>query len=83
MLSFKLQDADHMVLHSFSYGLRDRLRVVEYPYDFIDCIDGWSTFGVGTSKGDGHKIGVLHKWMSWIITYKRRRANIPSGCASL
>ena len=67
-LSSRLQGADHVVLHSFRHSLRDRLRAVECPTDIIDSIGGWSKSGVGEGYGDGHKIKVLHKWMSRIVT---------------
>ena len=67
-LSSRLQGADHVVLHSFRHSLRDRLRAVECPSDIIDSIGGWSKSGVGEGYGDGHKIEVLHKWMTRITT---------------
>ena len=67
-LGSKLQGEDHVVLHSFRHSLRDRLRAVECPSDIIDSIGGWSKSGVGEGYGDGHKIKVLHKWMSRIVT---------------
>ena len=66
-LSSKLQGADHVVLHSFRHSLRDRLRAVECPPDIIDSIGGWSKSGVGEGYGDGHKIEILHKWMTRIV----------------
>jgi len=65
-LSSKLQGADHVVLHSFRHSLRDRLRAVECPTDIIDSIGGWSKSGAGEGYGEGHKIKVLHKWMTRI-----------------
>ena len=67
-LSAKLQGNDHVVLHSFRHSLRDRLRAVECFSDIIDSIGGCSKSGVGEGYGDGHKIEVLHKWMSRITT---------------
>ena len=66
-LSSRLQGTDHVVLHSFRHSLRDRLRAVECPPDIIDSIGGWSKLGVGEGYGDGHRIEVLHKWMSRIV----------------
>ena len=66
-LSSRLQGTDHVVLHSFRHSLRDRLRAVECPPDIIDSIGGWSKSGVGESYGDGHRIEILHKWMSRIV----------------
>jgi hypothetical protein len=37
------------------------------PPDIIDSIGGWSKSGVGEGYGDGHKIEILHKWMSRIV----------------
>ena len=67
-LSSRLQGSlDHVVLHSFRHSLRDRLRAVECPPDIIDSIGGWSKSGVGEGYGDGHKIEILHKWMTRIV----------------
>ena len=43
--------------------MRDRLRAVECPSDFIDQIGGWATEGVGQSYGAGYELKLCAKWM--------------------
>ncbi|MDA9159107.1 hypothetical protein N9O21_00925 [Rhodobacteraceae bacterium] len=40
---------------------------MECPPDIIDSIGGWGKSGVGEGYGDGHKIEILHKWMTRIV----------------
>ena len=51
------------VIHSFRHSLRDRLRAVECPADIIDAIGGWTTAGIGTQYGLGHRLETKLKWM--------------------
>ena len=54
------------VVHSFRHSLRDRLRAIECPADIIDQLGGWSTPGVGSNYGNGHRLEVLGIWMRGI-----------------
>jgi integrase len=54
---------DHVVVHGFRHGLRDRLRAVEAPIELIDQIGGWSLQSVGQGYGEGYDLEHCHRWL--------------------
>lgn len=49
-------------VHSFRHFMRDRMRDVACPAEFVDQIGGWQTEGVGQGYGKGYLQEVLAKW---------------------
>ena len=47
--------------------MRDRLRAVQYPFDIVNQIGGWSTAGVGNAYETGYGLGVLYEWMEKVV----------------
>ncbi|MBJ3762114.1 hypothetical protein ILP92_05075 [Maribius pontilimi] len=51
------------MMHRFRHSMRDRLRAVECPAEFVDQIGGWQTGGIGHGYGMGYPMPILRKWL--------------------
>ena len=50
-------------IHCLRHTFRDRLRLVECPFEIVNELGGWKTKGIGSQYGDGYTMKILHKWM--------------------
>ena len=47
--------------------MRDRLSAVQFPFDMVNQIEGWSTAGVGNAYGSGYGLDVLYGWIERVV----------------